>query len=282
MSQHSTLQWEITPTSNATIDAKEIWQYRHLLRSLVKRDFLLVNQQTILGPLWAVFQPLLTLVIYVLIFSRLVGLSTGELPPVLFYYSGIVLWNLFNDCFNGAAGSLKDNAHIFSKVYLPRLVFPISVGITQLLRFVVQFFLLLILIGWYLGTGRYSIELNTALLWMPIAVLLVCIAGLTVGLLSSIVAAKYRDMFNIIAVVIRLMMFATPVIYPVSSIRPELQWVVQINPLSSFFELFRYSLFGSATLNTTALLIGGAATILLFIFAVRHFARRSNQLLDII
>lgn len=278
----TSFEWEINPRSNAAINLREVWQYRHLLRNLVKRDFLLVNQQTVLGPLWALFQPLLTLAIYVLIFSRVVGISTGALPPVLFYYSGIVLWNLFQDSFSGAAGSLKDNAHIFSKVYLPRLVFPLSVGLTQLLRFGIQFTLLLILVAWLSLTGRYDFSLHPGILWLPVAVLLVALAGLTAGLLSAIVAARYRDMFNVLSIVIRLLMFATPVIYPVSNIRPDIRWVVELNPLTSFFELFRYALFGSGVVNTTALVIGGVAVVLLFFFAVRTFVARSNQLLDII
>lgn len=279
---NATWEWEIHPKSDTVINTREIWQYRHLLGSLVKRDFLLVNQQTVLGPLWAVFQPLLTLGIYMLIFSRLVGISTGPLPPILFYYSGIILWNLFQDSFNGAAGSLKDNAHIFSKVYLPRLVFPLSVGLTQLLRFAIQFCLLLILIVWFSATGGYHIDVTANLFSIPLAVLLVCLAGLTTGLLSAIVAARYRDMFNVITVVIRLMMFATPVIYPVSHIAPNMRWVLEINPLTSFFELFRKGLFGAGLVNTTALWISIFVIVILFFYAIRSFVARSNQLLDII
>jgi lipopolysaccharide transport system permease protein len=279
---NTTWEWEINPISNASLNTREIWQYRHLLASLVKRDFLLVNQQTVLGPLWSLIQPLLTLVIYVLIFSRIVGISTGPLPPVLFYYSGIILWSLFQDCFAGAAGSLKDNAHIFSKVYLPRLVFPLAVGLTQLLRFSIQACLLLILLTWFTVTGHFPIHYTISVFLVPLAVMLVCIAGLTAGLMSAIVAARYRDMFNVISVLIRLMMFATPVIYPLNNIQPGLRWIVQLNPLTSFFELFRYALFGNGILNITALWGGVIVILFFFLYAVRVFVARSNQMLDII
>lgn len=280
---NTTWEWEITPTSNASLNLREIWQYRHLLTNLVKRDFLLVNQQTVLGPLWSLIQPLLTLIIYVLIFSRIVGISTGPLPPVLFYYSGIILWSLFQDCFAGAAGSLKDNAHIFNKVYLPRLVFPLSVGLTQLLRFAIQACLLIILMTWFSVTGKFHIGLNVSGFLLPLlAVIMVCISGLTAGLLSAIVAARYRDMFNVISVLIRLMMFATPVIYPLNNIEPGLRWIVQLNPLTSFFELFRYALFGTGILNITALWGSVIVVLFFFLYAVRAFVARSNQMLDII
>lgn len=274
--------WELTPRSSARIDGRELWNYRHLLYNLIKKDFLLVNQQTILGPLWTLFQPLLTLFIYVLIFSRLVGISTGTLPPVLFYYSGIILWNLFSDSFSGAAGSIKDNQHIFSKVYLPRLIFPIAIGFTQLLRFAVQFILLLILGFYFQMTGAFAFTASLGLLgFVPAAILVGCF-GLALGLLASIVAARYRDLFHVLSVVIRLMMFATPVIYPLQKIDANLRWIIELNPLTSFFEWFRQALFGQGSFSIATLLAAAIFTLILLWIAIRQFVARSNKLLDTI
>ena len=151
-------QWEITSRTSYKIeDIRALWSYRHFLASLVRREFLLNYQQTILGPFWLIFPPLVTLVTYILVFNKMVGISTGTIPPVLFYFSGIVLWNFFSDCWGGTSATFKENADLFSKVYFPRIIIPVSVVCTHFLRFLLQFVFLLCMVGFYIFFKDFKI-----------------------------------------------------------------------------------------------------------------------------
>lgn len=275
--------WEIgSATSDWNWSTRELWSYRYLLGSLVHRTFLLNYQQTILGPFWTLLQPLLTLVTYLLVFKKLVGLSTGSLPPTLFYFSGIVLWNFFNECFMGTVSTFRDNMHLFSKVYFPRIIMPLSVVCSSFMRFLIQMSFLLILILYYNFFTDYKVPVTLFTLGFPIATVLVGIQAFGLGLACSILTAKYRDLLNVVNIVIRLLMFVTPVIYPLASINEKVRWIVMLNPLTQLFELFRFCLLGEGTVSPLYLSGSILFSIVIFIVALIVFNKQGNKLMDII
>jgi lipopolysaccharide transport system permease protein len=275
--------WEIgAATSDFNWKAKELWSYRHLLKSLVQRTFLLNYQQTILGPLWTLLQPILTLVIYMMVFKKMVGLSTGNLPPVLFYFSGIVLWNFFNECFTGSVSTFKDNMNIFSKVYFPRIIMPLSVASASFMRLVIQMCLLLVLMLYYTFFSSYNVPFSWTLLGAPVAVFLVGILALGLGLACSVLTAKYRDLLNVVNIVIRLLMFVTPVIYPLGSVNKGVNWIIMLNPLTPMFEFFRWCLLGEGTVLPLQFACSFVFAIFIFVTAVHVFNKQGNKLMDIV
>ncbi|EMR00857.1 ABC transporter permease [Cesiribacter andamanensis] len=248
----------------------------------MRRDFLLNYQQTVLGPLWILFQPILTLVTFVLVFDKLVGIPTGTIPPVLFYLAGIVLWNFFNDSFLGTSFTFRENAQIFSKVYFPRLVVPLSVMSTHFFRFLMQLVLLLIVLLWYWVVEGVPVSVNAWLLFFPLSVLLIGCIGLSLGLIFSVLTAKYRDLVNLVHLGVRLMMFLTPVIYPVAIIPKDVQWLVQLNPLTPLFEVFRYGLLGDGTFGVGQLLYSTLFALVLVVVSFMIFNKQGDKLIDVV
>ena len=238
--QKNTWTWEIKAESFwFQWQLPQLWSYRHLLLRIVRRDFLIHHQQTLLGPLWILFQPMIILLTYLLIFEKAVGLSTDGVPPTLFYLSGIILWTLFSECFTGTSFTFIQNGTLFGKVYFPRLIVPLSVVLVNVIRFAIQFaifFLMLLLIS----PSRLLDDPLRWLICLSVSLTLVCGLGLGLGLVFSILTAKYRDLVNVIHLIVRLLMFATPVIYPLSIINPEVRHWVNLNPLCSVVELFRW------------------------------------------
>jgi lipopolysaccharide transport system permease protein len=261
---------------------KELWSYRHLLGGLVKRHFLLYYQQTVLGPLWVLIQPVLTLVTYLLVFNKLVGISTGSLPPVLFYFSGIILWSFFSDSFTGTSNTFRENAQVFSKVYFPRIIMPVSVLSTQFIRFLIPLLMLLVVIGYYVLFLKMHLSLSIWLLALPLAVLLTGSIALGLGLLFSVLTAKYRDINNLVALGVRLLMFVTPVIYPLEAIPAQTRWIVQLNPLTPLFEVFRFSLLGDGIVTGLQLLYSLIFAMLVLAAAVLFFNKQGDKLIDVV
>lgn len=275
--------WEIqSKTTWMGSRVEELWAYRHLLVGLVRRDFLLNYQQTVLGPFWILFQPIMTLVTYVIVFDKLVGIPTGTVPPVLFYLSGIVLWNLFSDGFNGTSATFRDNAHIFSKVYFPRLIMPLSQLSTHFLRFLFQMILLLLVIAYYFLFEEVSIQVTPWLITFPFVIILTNVFALSLGLLFSVVTAKYRDLTNLVGLGIRLLMFLTPVIYSVDYIPEKVRWIVLINPLTPLFELFRLSLLGEGTVTLPQLTYSLLFIFFFFIGSMLIFNKQGDKLIDVV
>jgi lipopolysaccharide transport system permease protein len=265
------LQWQLP----------QLWGYRHLLLRIVRRDFLIHHQQTLLGPLWIIFQPIIILIIYLLIFEKAVGLSTDGLPPTLFYLSGIILWTLFSECFTGTAFTFIQNGTLFGKVYFPRLVIPLSIVLVNLIRFGIQFgifFLMLLAID----PGRI---LHNPLLWLScllFSLIVVGGLGLGLGLVFSILTAKYRDLVNVIHLIVRLLMFATPVIYPLSIIEPDIRKWVNLNPLCSVVELYRFGFLGEGTFTINQLLYSLICMVVLLVTGSMLFNKFGNKLQDVI
>ncbi|WP_224996727.1 ABC transporter permease [Cesiribacter sp. SM1] len=262
--------------------AKELWAYRNLLGRLVRRDFLLNYQQTVLGPLWILFQPILTLITYVMVFDKLVGIDTGSIPPVLFYLSGIVLWSFFSDSFSGTAFTFRENAEVFSKVYFPRLVVPLSVLSTHCMRFVMQFLLLLLAMLWYWVVEDTTYSFNAWILFVPLAIILIGCIGLSLGLIFSVLTAKYRDLANLVHLGIRMMMFLTPVIYPLAIIPENVRWLVLWNPLTSLFEVFRYAMLGSGTVDLLGLAYSVVVSLVLLLVSFMIFNKQGDKLIDVV
>lgn len=275
--------WEITPrTANWSWDIKSLISYRHLLWSLVRKEFLLNYQQTILGPGWILFQPVLTLITYVFVFGRLIKIPTGDVPPVLFYICGIVLWNFFNDSFGTTSRTFRDYIHIFTKVYFPRIVIPLAGVSTHFTRFLVQLLLMLGILLYYVITGGFQPMVGLNLLAIPLAIAGVGLVSFSVGLIFSVLTAKYRDIANIVDVLVRLLFFVTPVVYPLALVREDLRWIVSVNPLTGFFELFRYGVLGQGTIDAGQILYSVLFVLVSFILGVYMFNKQGSKLIDVV
>jgi lipopolysaccharide transport system permease protein len=275
--------WQIGAQSSWwDFSLKELWKYRHLLARLVRREFLLHYQQTILGPAWILLQPVLTLGIYLLVFREIIGIPTGSAPPMLFYLSGIILWNFFSETFSATAFTFTNNAQLFGKVYFPRLIMPLSQMLTHGIRFGIQFFLLALLWLYYRLYHQLPLPLTGWVVLIPGIVLLVGIMGFSVGTVFSVFTARYRDLSNIVHLGIRLLMFITPVLYPYAVIPEKLKWVAGINPLVAPFELFRFSVLGEGSVQMMPLVYSGTFAVLVLAAALSLFSRQSNRLMDVI
>lgn len=275
--------WEIgAKTTWWGSSSAELWSYRHLLMGLIRRDFLVSYQQTVLGPLWVLLQPVLTMVTYVLVFRKVVGISTGAVPPVLFYLSGILLWNLFSDTFTGTSTTFRDNAHIFSKVYFPRLIVPLARLGGYLISFGIQFGFLLLTLAYYLLFTVWTFHPSTWLLLIPLIVGVVSILSLALGLLFSVFTGKYRDVSFVVGLGVRLLMFLTPVIYPVQYVASKWLWVIELNPLTSLFELFRWALLGQGFFSVGQLLYSVGFTLILLVGALLTFNKQGDKLIDVL
>ncbi len=240
-------QWDliITPRKKwYNLQLREVWHYRDLIALFVRRDFVSRYKQTILGPLWFLIQPLFTSLIYTVIFGQIARLPTDGLPQMLFYMSGNVMWHYFQSCLNGTSTTFTANAGIFGKVYFPRLVTPISVVISNLISFAIQFlFFLAFLLYFYL---RGSLVFITPWAFtLPLLILLMAGLGLGFGIIISSLTTKYRDLSYLVSFGVGLWMYITPVIYPVSAIPQRWRWLADINPISPIIETFRAGFLGA-------------------------------------
>lgn len=242
-------QWtEIIEPRTRLLDLRlgEVWRYRDLVLMFVRRDFVANYKQTILGPLWFLVQPLLTTLTFVLIFGRVAGLSTDGLPMLLFYLSGITVWNYFSETLNKTATVFKDNAQMFGKVYFPRLTMPVSIVISNLVRFGIQFLLFLLFWAYYLFTTN-KVQPNEYMLLTPLLIAVMGLLALGLGMIISALTTKYKDLIFLLTFGVQLLMYATPVIYPLSSISDKYKWILMANPMSAIVETFRYAFLGSGT-----------------------------------
>jgi lipopolysaccharide transport system permease protein len=238
---------EISPQQSLLdIHWKEIWRYRDLLMMFVRRDFVSQFKQTILGPTWFFIQPILTTLVFMVVFNQIAGIETDGMPAMLFYLSGLVGWNYFADCLNKTSNTFIGNANIFGKVYFPRIVVPLSVVISNLLRFGVQFALFIAVWFYFLVTG-HDINVSWYILLVPVAIVNIGLIGLGMGMIVSALTTKYRDLTFLISFGVQLMMYGTPVIYPYSSVEGKLRLIVQANPLTPLIESFRLGFVGKGT-----------------------------------
>jgi lipopolysaccharide transport system permease protein len=246
---------------------------------LVKRDFVSFYKQTILGPLWFFIQPLFTTIIFTFIFGNLAGLSTDGLPQPLFYMAGITAWNYFADCLTKTSTVFRDNANIFGKVYFPRLIMPLSIVVSNLVRFGVQMLLFFMMIGYYAFTGA-DFHLNAYVLLFPILVLMMALLGLGLGLIITALTTKYRDLAFLITFGVQLMMYATTVIYPLSAAPAAYKWVIELNPMTGIIEAFRYGFLGEGSLTMSSFGYSVIFTLVSLILGVVIFNKTEKTFVD--
>jgi len=267
-------------TSVFHLSYRDLWRYRDLLFLLVKRDFISFYKQTILGPLWFFLQPLFTTLIYVIIFSRLAGISTDGLPPPLFYMVSIVAWNYFAECLTKTSTVFRDNASMFGKVYFPRLIMPLSIILSNLVRFGVQFALLVLILLYYIIFTAYEPGINVYILFFPVAVIMMAALGLASGLLISAMTTRYRDLSFLVTFGVQLMMYATPVIYPLNTVSDKYKWLVSINPMTAIFEAMRYGLLGRGIFDWTLIAYSAGVTIILLVAGILVFNKVEKNFVD--
>ena len=260
---------------------KDVWRYRDLLLMFVKRDFVSFYKQTILGPLWFFIQPIFTTLVFTFVFGNLAGISTDGLPQYLFYLSGITAWNYFADCLNKTSTVFRDNANIFGKVYFPRLIMPLSIVVSNLVRFGVQLFLLLIMMSYFFIQGS-NFHITWAILFFPILVLMMAFLGLGLGLIITAMTTKYRDLAFLISFGVQLMMYATTVIYPLSAAPTKYKQWIELNPMTGIIEAFRFSLLGKGDFSLWSISYSAMVTMIILIVGVVIFNRTERSFVDTI
>lgn len=269
-------------TSLLKVPIKDVWRYKDLLFLFVKRDFISFYKQTILGPIWFFLQPLFTTLIYVIIFGKLAGISTDGLPAPLFYLVGIIAWNYFAECLIKTSTVFKDNASIFGKVYFPRLIMPISVIISNLIKFGVQLLLLVFVYLYYVYFNDYELQLNKYILLFPVAIVLMAILGLGMGMIISAATTKYRDLAFLVAFGVQLLMYATPVIYPLSSAPGRFRNLINLNPISSIVEVMRLGTLGKGLVTFDTFLYSALFSLCCFLIGVIIFNKVEKDFVDTI
>lgn len=275
--------WSIEPQNSLfDLKLKDTWAYRDLLMLLVRRDFVSFYKQTILGPLWFFIQPLMTTIIFTFVFGNLAGISTDGLPQPLFYMAGITAWNYFADCLSKTSTVFKDNANIFGKVYFPRLIMPLSIVVSNLVRFAVQFVLFLMVMAYY-----YFHEANFNITWaislFPAVVLLMALLGLGSGMIISAMTTKYRDLAFLVTFGVQLLMYATTVIYPLSTAienYPSYAWIIEYNPMTPLIETFRYGFLGQGTFTWFSFGYTAIITVTILLFGIVIFNKVEKNFVD--
>jgi lipopolysaccharide transport system permease protein len=262
------------------INLKEIWRYRDLIFLFVRRDFVSVYKQTVLGPLWLFIQPVFTTLIFYFVFTQIASISTNGIDPILFYLSGITLWNYFSDCFNKTSTTFTANASIFGKVYFPRLTTPISIVISNLIKLGIQFLLFACIYMYQIVIGKAEFNVNYTILLLPYLIFLMAILGLGLGILFSALTTKYRDLSFLLTFGIQLLMYATPIIYPMSYTEGKLRAILSFNPISSIIETFRYSFFGVGQLDLGGLVYTTFVSLSLLFIGILFFNRVENKFMD--
>ena len=262
-----------------SVNLKEIWKYRDLIILFVKRDITTAYKQTILGPVWIVINPLLSTVVFTVIFGVIAGIPTDGVPQFLFYLSGNILWGFFSSCLNKGSGTFLGNARLFGKVYFPRLVMPISGIIYNLINFLLQTVVFVILIIIYALIGA-NVHPNLFILFTPLLVMHTALLGTAIGLIISSITTKYRDLNVLVSFGVSLLMYITPVVYPVSKVPENFRWLMLLNPVAPIVESYRYAFLGSGTFEWQFLLISLAVTAVLLFWGVLVFNKVEKNFID--
>lgn len=283
MSQNTTTteQWDSVIQSKHSlldINFKELWHYRDLLVLFVRRDFVTVYKQTILGPLWFFIQPLLTTITFTIIFGNVAQLSTDGAPQVVFYMAGITLWNYFSTCLTSVSGVFNANASIFGKVYFPRLIMPLTIVISNLMKFGVQFLLFVGFVVYFVLQNR--IQPNSWILFTPVIIVLMALISMGIGLILSSMTTKYKDLNQLIGFGVQLFMYATPVIYPSSSVPSDYLWVVELNPLVGLFDYMRYAYLGVGDFALVDVVYPSVFALVILMVGVLVFNKTQKTFMD--
>lgn len=262
------------------VDFREIWRYRDLVTLFVKRNIIVQYKQTILGPLWFLIQPVLTVLMNMVVFGGIAKMSTDGIPQPLFYLAGNVCWFYFSDCLNQTSSTFTANAGMFGKVYFPRLVVPISTVMSNLLRFGIQLGLFIAMYLYFFANGA-DLQPNMRLLLLPVLVVMMAGLGLGFGILVSSMTTKYRDLSVLFGFIVSLWMYATPIVYPMSMVPDErLRTVILLNPMTSIIEAFKFSVFGEGYFSWGALGYSFAFMCILLLFGIVIFNRVQRSFMD--
>lgn len=259
----------------------EIWRYRDLLVLFVRRDFVAKYKQTILGPLWFFIQPLFQTAVLAVVFGGMAKLSTEGIPPILFYLAGVTAWNYFSNCLRTTSTTFTANASLFGKVYFPRAITPLSVIVSNLIQFAIGLFLFLLIYAHYLVKG-YPIKPNTTLFLLPLLVVLMGFMGLGLGMLVSALTTKYRDLQYLVEFGVQLLMYATPVILPLSAISTKYRAFMLLNPMTGIIETFKYSFFGTGTYSWELLGYSAGFTVAVFLLGLVVFNYTEKNFMDVV
>jgi lipopolysaccharide transport system permease protein len=265
-----------------TLNWPELWEYRDLLTLLVQRDVTSRYKQTLLGPLWFIVQPILTAIVFALIFGRIAGIPTDGIPAPLFYLCGLLGWTYFAQNIGTAGASFVNNAHLFGKVYFPRLIVPLATVVSNLVAFAIQLLPFLAFLAYYLFTGTHagSVRVTWHFLLFPLPLLHVAVLSLGVSLLMSAATAKYRDLIHFNQFLVQIWMFATPIFYPLSKVPAHYEWVVWMNPMSVPTEAFRICMLGRGTLNGPEVAFSVACAVALLVAGLAAFQRVERTVID--
>ncbi|RXM46296.1 ABC transporter permease [Flavobacterium sp. YO12] len=265
-----------------SLNLKEIYQYGDLLFLFVKRDLITTYKQTVLGPLWYLIQPLFTSIIFTIIFNNVVGINTGSLPPFLFNLAGITVWNYFTACLNGTSDTFKVNANVFGKVYFPRIITPLSIVISNLIKFGIQFLIFIAFYIFYYLKGA-NLILNGFAIFFPFLIITMGILGLGLGMMISSMVTKYRDLSYLVSFGIQLLMYLSAVMYPMGLVKnklPEYEWIVEYNPLAYIIETSRYILLNVGEVSVLGLVYTVSVAIIIFFIGLLTFNRTEKSFID--
>ncbi|WP_299048753.1 ABC transporter permease [uncultured Polaribacter sp.] len=283
--------FEISPRNNLfDLNLKEVWQYRDLLFLFVKRDVITLYKQTILGPLWYLIQPLFTSVIFTLVFNDIAGISTGKVPPFLFNLAGVTIWNYFKECLMATSDTFKKNAAIFGKVYFPRVIMPMSIVISNLLKFLIQIFIFICFYIYYYVDG-YEVMPNIYIYVFPFLIVAMGMIGLGLGMIISSMITKYRDLFFLVSFGVQLLMYISAVMYPLDLMREKLidsdkgtdySWIVDFNPIAHLIEFGRFILLNDGSYSLFGLIYTIVFIILVFFLGLLIFNKTEKTFIDTI
>lgn len=274
--------WDIKITSGSrylNFHLNELWHYRDLLLMFVKKDIITVYKQTILGPIWFIAQPLLTSLMFLLIFSNIARIPTGAVPPILFYLVGTTLWSYFSETLNITSKTFTDNASVFGKVYFPRIILPLSKVVSGLVKFLIQFSLFFMVWLYYVVINK-QVTPNWFILLTPVWLFIIILLSFCFGIIITSLTTKYRDLVFLIGFGVQLAMYITPVIIPLAEVHGKKRFFFLLNPLTSLFEAFKYGFFGQGTFNVMWLLYSTCFTILLLALGIIVFNRVEKRFVD--
>ena len=267
------------------LNFKELWHYKDLIFLFVKRDVVTFYKQTILGPIWFIIQPLITSFVQYVIFSKIADIKSDGVPYFLFVLAGNVLWLYFSECFKATSEVFRSNQNLFGKVYFPRLIMPLSIVLSNLIKFGIQFVFFLFVLGYYIFKG-YNVHPNIYVIFLPILLLLMMLFSLGLGMIITSLTTKYRDLTFVISFGISLYMYITPIVYPTSLVLEKLpesmHYLVYLNPLTSILDFFKYAFLGSGHIDVFGILYSTVFSIIIFFAGIFVFNRTEKNFIDVI
>jgi len=261
------------------INIRELWKYRDLIKLFVNRNYASMYKQTILGPLWFILSPLITVLIFTVVFGNIAKIPTDNVPQFLFYMAGNTLWSYFAYCLNTTATTFTSNAVLFGKVYFPRLTMPISTVIFGLISFLIQFVMFICFVFFYALSGS-AVKPNVFILITPLLIILVGLLGLGFGIIISSLTTKYRDLSILVTFGIQLWMYATPIVYPLTGLSEKYKFIILLNPMSSIIEIFRYAYLGSGSLPIHSLIYSSVVTVVVLLLGIAIFCKVEKTFMD--